>query len=289
MKKSKMIVDKYGDKIWILDGKIHRVDGPAIERKNGDKYWFLNDKKHRIDGPAVIYEKGDKEWFLNGKCHRADGPAVEYTSEYKRWFLNGKEVKIRDFQRKKVYNSGWNYLNDRKKIFILNEYLNFWEKYVKEIIKKKWFYISKIDKIEVKTNKKARFLSVITNLCNSSIATISFPNLKFSYCNNEFCIIHEIAHVLEQNLYFDLIIKLPDYINRKMFASHGEVFCGCMLFLLRKIKGKKEEKLLKNHYDKNGVKYISNISEIIKIFKESGKNSKKACQNTFFEYTGFRK
>jgi len=35
-----------GDKSWFLNGKLHRADGPAIERSGGDKYWFLNGKKY---------------------------------------------------------------------------------------------------------------------------------------------------------------------------------------------------------------------------------------------------
>ena len=26
----------------------------------GDKYWFLNGKRHRVDGPAVEFANGDK-------------------------------------------------------------------------------------------------------------------------------------------------------------------------------------------------------------------------------------
>ena len=33
-----------GDKYWLLDGKYHRVDGPAIEISNGANYYWLNDK-----------------------------------------------------------------------------------------------------------------------------------------------------------------------------------------------------------------------------------------------------
>jgi hypothetical protein len=37
------IVECYnGDNIWLLNGKRHRVDGPASECAGGDKYWFLN-------------------------------------------------------------------------------------------------------------------------------------------------------------------------------------------------------------------------------------------------------
>ena len=31
-----------GSKEWYLDGKYHRVDGPAIEYANGSKHWYLN-------------------------------------------------------------------------------------------------------------------------------------------------------------------------------------------------------------------------------------------------------
>ena len=31
-----------GDKLWYLNGELHREDGPAIEYCNGDKYWYLN-------------------------------------------------------------------------------------------------------------------------------------------------------------------------------------------------------------------------------------------------------
>lgn len=34
---------------------------------SGDKYWYLNGKLHRLDGPAVEFANGDKHWYLNGK------------------------------------------------------------------------------------------------------------------------------------------------------------------------------------------------------------------------------
>ena len=30
---------------WRLDGKLHRVDGPAIEWANGNKSWYLNGRR----------------------------------------------------------------------------------------------------------------------------------------------------------------------------------------------------------------------------------------------------
>ena len=79
-----------GTKIWFLNGKRHREDGPAIERADGTKQWWFNNRHHREDGPAIEYADGDKSWFLNGKRHREDGPAVEYANGGKSWWLNGK-------------------------------------------------------------------------------------------------------------------------------------------------------------------------------------------------------
>ena len=81
-----------GDKIWYLNGKYHREDGPAVEWADGTKFWYLNDKLHREDGPAVEYADGSKSWFLNGLRHREDGPAIEYANGDKEWYLNGKAL-----------------------------------------------------------------------------------------------------------------------------------------------------------------------------------------------------
>ena len=56
-----------GDKLWYLNGKLHREDGPAFEWSNGTKNWYLNNKLHREDGPAVEVANGDKLWYLNGE------------------------------------------------------------------------------------------------------------------------------------------------------------------------------------------------------------------------------
>jgi hypothetical protein len=45
--------------------KLHREDGPAIERPNGTKSWYLNGKLHREDGPAIERPNGTKFWYLN--------------------------------------------------------------------------------------------------------------------------------------------------------------------------------------------------------------------------------
>jgi len=85
-------VNENGNKIWYLNGKYHREDGPAVEYANGDKEWWLNGKRHRVGGPAVEYANGTKAWYINDNRHREDGPAIEYANGDKLWYLNGKYI-----------------------------------------------------------------------------------------------------------------------------------------------------------------------------------------------------
>jgi len=68
--KYEVYVQEDGSKEWYLNGKLHRLDGPAVEYADGSKFWYLNGKLHRTDGPAVEYADGNKEWWLNDKLHR---------------------------------------------------------------------------------------------------------------------------------------------------------------------------------------------------------------------------
>ena len=90
-------VSDIGDRIWRLDGKLHRTDGPAIEYANGTKYWHQNGKRHRIDGPAIENANGDKAWYQNDKLHRTDGPAIECADGRKYWHLDGKKLTEAEF------------------------------------------------------------------------------------------------------------------------------------------------------------------------------------------------
>ena len=87
-----------GDTYWRLDGKLHRLDGPAVEYAEGTKDWYVNGKRHREDGPAYEDADGSKDWYVNGKRHREDGPAVEYADGDKEWWINGVWYTEEDWQ-----------------------------------------------------------------------------------------------------------------------------------------------------------------------------------------------
>ena len=92
MSQPEMKVDSDGTKYWLLNGKLNREDGPAVERSDGTKFWYFNGVYHRVGGPAIESPSGEKQWFLHGKCHREDGPAIEYPEGEKFWYLNDEEV-----------------------------------------------------------------------------------------------------------------------------------------------------------------------------------------------------
>jgi hypothetical protein len=85
-------INKFGTKIWSLDGKLHRSDGPALEFEDGTKHWYKDGELHREDGPAVEHSDGSKEWYRNGLRHREDGPAIEHSDGYKVWFVNDRKI-----------------------------------------------------------------------------------------------------------------------------------------------------------------------------------------------------
>ena len=40
-----IVVYPNGSKHWVVDGNLHRIDGPAIESSNGTKEWCVDDKE----------------------------------------------------------------------------------------------------------------------------------------------------------------------------------------------------------------------------------------------------
>ena len=87
---------------YTLNGKLHRLDGPALEWADGSKVWFVNDRRHRLDGPAIERADGEKEWRVKGKHHRLDGPAIEWPDGTKRWFIDGVELTEAEFEAQRT-------------------------------------------------------------------------------------------------------------------------------------------------------------------------------------------
>ncbi len=105
-----------GTKRWLLNEKLHRTDGPAVEYSNGTKRWYLNGKRHRTDGPAVERADGSKFWYVNDKPHRIDGPAIEWADGTKAWWVNGIEIDIDQIILTHELNPDWTQWSDEDKV-----------------------------------------------------------------------------------------------------------------------------------------------------------------------------
>ena len=56
-----------------------------IVTKDGTKMWYLNGKRHREDGPAIEYTDRTKRWFLKWKRLGEDGSGKKYKNDTKIW------------------------------------------------------------------------------------------------------------------------------------------------------------------------------------------------------------
>lgn len=81
---------------------MHREDGPSIE-KESRKEWRINGKLHRIDGPAVEFKDGTKKWYVNNQLHRKDGPAIEWVIGAKFWYYHGTHIDVNSQEEFELY------------------------------------------------------------------------------------------------------------------------------------------------------------------------------------------
>ena len=63
------IIDSDGSKLWYLNNKLHREDGPACEHVGGYKAWYVNGNLHRLDGPARDWGDGRKQYWINNTLY----------------------------------------------------------------------------------------------------------------------------------------------------------------------------------------------------------------------------
>ena len=116
------------------NGKLHRIDGPAIldyfefeDVKIEREQWYLNGKLHREKDPAYIKylysgEIDYEEWWVNGNLHRTDGPAfIEYSEsgkiEIEEWYLNGEDIYLDEWLKEHGYK--WPLTEDQQTELLL--------------------------------------------------------------------------------------------------------------------------------------------------------------------------
>ena len=64
-----LFINAEGDKSYYLNNRVHRRDGPAVERANGEKYYIVDGYLHREDGPAIEIFDGSESYYLFGDLY----------------------------------------------------------------------------------------------------------------------------------------------------------------------------------------------------------------------------
>ena len=83
-----MVIDDDGDTSYWVDGKLHRVDGAAIEHLNGDRSYWVNGVLHRTDGPAVEDIDGAVRYCIHGnQLTEEEFKEVTQSDEHLNWYL----------------------------------------------------------------------------------------------------------------------------------------------------------------------------------------------------------
>ena len=79
--------NNYGDIYYYKKGTriYHNPYGPAYINKQGYKEYFIDGKIHRLDGPALIFNNYDQQYWINDEC------LTKQEFEIKRLKFLGKE------------------------------------------------------------------------------------------------------------------------------------------------------------------------------------------------------
>jgi hypothetical protein len=90
-KEQKIIIDRFGNKFWKLNGKYHRLDGPAIEYVGGHKEWRIDGKLHRLDGPARVWPDGVEDLYVDGVFYYTQNEHALAVF----WFMNDSQGRLK--------------------------------------------------------------------------------------------------------------------------------------------------------------------------------------------------
>jgi hypothetical protein len=84
--------DDHGTTRYLLDGDLHREDGPALTLIDGTEEWYWEGVRHREgDEPSVISSTGETEYHQFGLLHRDnDKPAVLHPDGTFEHWVRGK-------------------------------------------------------------------------------------------------------------------------------------------------------------------------------------------------------
>lgn len=81
-----LISAKNSYRIYFLNGKRHRIGGPAVTH-GSSQYWCVNDMLHRIGGPALNSVRGNA-YYVNDICFTVSDSGYSGEKEYYNYIFN---------------------------------------------------------------------------------------------------------------------------------------------------------------------------------------------------------
>lgn len=67
------------------------MNEPRVVETSAGRHYILNGRMHRSNGPAIIWDNGiDEKWRLFGNWHRYYGPIDKFTNE---WWIHDNLIK----------------------------------------------------------------------------------------------------------------------------------------------------------------------------------------------------
>ena len=73
---------------YYKNGKLHRVNDPAVILTDGSEFYYQNGKRHREDGPAVIDVDGTREFYMHDNLVKKGSENYEeFVDQYPEYFL----------------------------------------------------------------------------------------------------------------------------------------------------------------------------------------------------------
>ncbi len=80
-----------GSMEWWRNGELHNDNGPAVLTED-EESWVVDGFLHRVDGPAQTFKRSKAcVWAIYGILHRDNGPAIENNGN-NAWYIYGKQV-----------------------------------------------------------------------------------------------------------------------------------------------------------------------------------------------------
>ncbi len=81
--------------VYMVNGVVHRHNGPAMYIGDECERYYINGKLHREDGPAVRHKDGNMEYWFNNIRYTDKTFRYEYDWKKQKWIVEQRNTRTR--------------------------------------------------------------------------------------------------------------------------------------------------------------------------------------------------